>query len=77
MSEWNDPGAKVPVDGQHVDVRLPDGRLVTGVQYAAGRFWKVRRGQGGHAYDVESWRDQPREEPVKRSRRDGSDEGTD
>ena len=56
MSEWIDPADKLPAEGELVEVRLPGGRRIKPVEYAAGRFWKVRRGTGGHAYTVDSWR---------------------
>lgn len=73
MKEWNDPSEKLPVDGEHVDVVLIGGRKVAAVEFAAGRFWKVRRNNGGHAYAVEAWREVDR---PKRSK-DGTAESMD
>lgn len=56
MNEWNDPSAKLPAEGEQVEVRLPGGRRVKPVEFSAGRFWKVRKGSGGHAYMVDGWR---------------------
>lgn len=57
MNEWNDPSAKLPAEGEQVEVRLPGGRRVKPVEFSAGRFWKVRKDSGGgHAYVVDAWR---------------------
>jgi len=56
MNEWNDPSAALPVEGQHVEVRLVSGQRIKSVEFALGRFWKVRKGAGGHAYSVAAWR---------------------
>lgn len=55
MSEWTKPSDRLPEDGRMVRVRLVGGQVVKRVEFAAGRFWKVRKGNGGHAYEVEAW----------------------
>lgn len=56
MSEWIETSAQLPYDGELVEVRLPGGRKVKPVEFAAGRFWKYREGFGGHTYEPEAWR---------------------
>ena len=57
MSEWMKVSKELPVDGEIVDARLGTGRIIKAVEFAGGRFWKYRSGNGGHAYDVEAWRE--------------------
>jgi len=66
MSDWKNVEKAVPNEDTTVDVELRDGRRVKGVLYSVGRFWKVRKGQGGHAYDVVRWREisVPKKAPV-------------
>lgn len=74
--EWFDPSDRLPDDGQVVRVRLVGGRVIKAVEYAAGRFWKFRRGTSGHCYNVDAW---SAIEMHKRSRPDdvGTKENTD
>ena len=57
MSEWHDPSKKLPADGEAVDVRLAEGRIVRKVEFSGGRFWRIRQGNGGQAYNVAAWRE--------------------
>ena len=80
MSEWNETSAQLPAEGELVEVRLPGGRKVKPVQYAAGYFWKYREGAGGHTYNVEAWRalvSKPREGGSGHGGRAASTESTD
>ena len=81
MSEWNDPSVKLPSEGESVEIRLPNGESRRPVGFAGGRFWKYRRGAGGHAYDVAAWRgiEEPKmsKEPPRRSGFDGDSKSTD
>ena len=72
MNEWKSPSVELPAEGALVEIRLPGGQRVKPVEYAAGRFWKVRAGTGGHAYEPDGWR---AIEPAKR-RDDGRTESS-
>ena len=56
MADWTKVSISLPEEGETVDVRLTDERTIKGVEFAGGRFWKYRSGNGGHAYDVVAWR---------------------
>lgn len=74
MSEWNDPSVKMPTEGEPVEIRIPGGRTIKPVTFSKGRFWKVRKGAGGQAYTVESWRAiEIRTETRKSRTADGTD----
>lgn len=76
MTEWKKASKALPNDGDVVDIRLASGPIVRRVQFAGGRFWKVRQGNGGHAYNVDAWREIGR--PKKQEREtDGVSESTD
>ncbi len=69
MREWNDLSVKSPVEGEVVDIRLPGGSCIKGVEFSKGRFWKVRKAIGGQAYTVEAWR-AIESKPESRDKRD-------
>lgn len=72
MSDWIKVSDGLPQDGEMVDeVRLNTGQIVKRVEFIAGRFWKVRQGNGGHAYDAVAWRTR------KKRADDGRTESTD
>lgn len=56
MNEWKNPADETPAEGEMVEIRLPGGKQVKPVEFSVGRFWKVRKGRGGHTYVVEAWR---------------------
>ena len=73
MAEWKKASDSLPNDGDVVDIRLVSGPIVRRVQFAGGRFWKVRKGNGGHAYNVDAWREivaPKRSKPDERPERD-------
>ena len=55
MNEWNNPSVKMPAEGDLVEIEISGGRRIKPVQFAAGRFWKIRKGLGGQAYPVVRW----------------------
>ncbi len=56
MREFTDLSVKRPAEGEVVDIQLPGGSVINGVEFSKGRFWKVRKAIGGQAYTVEAWR---------------------
>jgi len=75
MNEWNDPTVKVPAEGESVEIRLVDGMTRRPVLFSDGRFWKFRKGNGGHEYTVKAWRSI--EVPKRVGRDDGSTKDSD
>ncbi len=73
MSEWNtDLSAKLPAEGEPVEIRIPGGKTIKPVEFSRGRFWKVRKEIGGQAYTVEAWRaiEKRAEAPKRTEKRD-------
>ena len=55
MSEWKSL-EESPKEGEIVEIRLPGGKIIKGVEFSQGRFWKKRVGKAGHVWNVVAWR---------------------